>query len=95
MRAAATFSAWVRSAMPYSCSTVLNEPKLAVSTTSTPTAKKSSCMAAMTSGLVRHSISLQPSSSAPPKSSAERSSPWMKVPKAPSNTTRRSLTESR
>ena len=45
-------------------------PNVAVSTASTPTAKKASCMPAITSGRVRASISLQPSSSAPPKSSA-------------------------
>ena len=46
-------------------------------------------------GRARQSISLQPSSSGPPKSSAVRSRPWMKVPNAPSNTTMRSWTTSR
>ena len=65
-------------------------PKVAVSTASTPTAKNASCMPAMTSGRVRQSISLQPSRSAPPKSSAVRSRPWTYVPNAPSKTTTRS-----
>ena len=51
-----------RSAMSYSASTVEKLPKLAVSTASTPTSKNAACMPAMTSGRVRHSISLQPSS---------------------------------
>ncbi len=37
-------------------------PKLAVSTASTPTSKNAACMPRMTSGRVRQSISLQPSS---------------------------------
>ena len=95
MRAAATLSSWARSATSYSASTVEKLPKLAVSTTSTPTSKNAACIPAITSGRVRQSISLQPSSATPPKSSAPRSRPCTYVPKAPSKTTTRSRTASR
>ena len=70
--------------MPYSLSGTAKEPKLAVSTTSTPTWKNASCMPAMISGRVTTSSSLQPSKASPPKSSGPSSSAWMYVPKAPS-----------
>ena len=63
-------SSYALSAMSYSVSTVEKLPKLAVSTASTPTSKNAACIASITSGRVRQSISLQPSRSAPPKSSA-------------------------
>ena len=44
----------------------------------------------MASGFVRFRFSLQPSCSAPPKSSAERDRSWMAVPMAPSTTRIRS-----
>ncbi len=71
MRAAATLSSWAWSATSYSARTVEKLPKLAVSTASTPTSKNAACIPAMTSGRVRQSISLQPSSDGPPKSSAD------------------------
>src|SRR5260221_267405 len=45
MRAAATLSSWERSERPYSPSGTANDPKLAVSTTSTPAAVPSSSQA--------------------------------------------------
>ena len=95
MRAAFTLISCVLSAMPYSLSGTANAPNVAVSTTSTPTAKKASCMPATRSGRVSTRISLQPSSSGPPKSSAVRPCSCMYVPNAPSYTTTRSSTRSR
>ena len=40
--------------MPYSASGTAKAPKVAVSTTSTPTLKNSSCIVAITSGRVTH-----------------------------------------
>ena len=72
IRAAARLSSWDRSAMPYSPSGTAKAPKVAVSTTSTPTSKNSSCIVAITSGRVTTSSSLQPSKCSPPKSSGPR-----------------------
>ena len=72
MRAAARLISWDRSAMPYSASGTAKAPKVAVSTTSTPTLKNSSCIVAITSGRVTTSSSLQPSRASPPKSSGPR-----------------------
>ena len=55
--------------MPYSLSTTEKLPNVAVSSASTPTSRNAECIDRITSGRVRHSISLQPSRARPPKSS--------------------------
>src|SRR2546423_2535895 len=95
MRAAASLSSKVRSAMPYSASTTGKAPKVSVSTASTPTSKKLRWSSAMTAGRVTARISLHPSRAGPPKSSAPRSCIWRLVPVAPSKTTTRSRKVSR
>src|SRR4051794_6249020 len=83
-------SSKARSGMAYSVSTTENAPKVLVSTASQPTRRNESCSSAITSGRVTLRISLQPSSSGPPKSSRVRSASWRLVPAAPSNTRTRS-----
>src|SRR6266536_1996029 len=90
MRAAASLSSKVFSGIAYSDKKTGNDPKVAVSTASTPTSKNSRCISAMTSGRVSTTCSLQPSSSGPPKSSGPRSWSCTHVPKAPSKIRTRS-----
>src|SRR5438105_1223909 len=95
IRAAASLSSKVRSAMPYSASTTGKAPNVSVSTASTPTSKKLRWSSAMTAGRVTARISLQPSKAGPPKSSAPSSRCWRLVPVAPSKMTTRSRRVSR
>src|SRR5438552_8101225 len=95
MPAALRDSSRALSGMLYSASTHGSDPKLSVSTTSTPTSKNERCRSSMTSGLVSTRTSLQPSIDMPPKSSAVSSRSWRLVPVAPSKTTTRSRTASR
>ena len=61
IRAATSFISKVFSGMSYSASTTGKEPKVAVSTASTPASKNSVCSSAIRSGRVRTRCSLQPS----------------------------------
>src|SRR6266446_2379320 len=82
-------------ARPYSARTMGALPKLLVSTMSEPASKYLRWMSRTTSGRVRTRFSLQPSSEAPPKSSAVRLRCCSMVPMAPSSTRMRCDSRSR
>ena len=85
MRALARAISWDRSAMSYSPSGTANAPKVLVSTTSAPDLEVGACGGpSTTSGRVMPRMSVQPSRSGPPKSSAVRSWVCSHVPVAPS-----------
>ncbi len=93
IRAPASDSSSILSAIPYSASAAWFAPKVLVSTQSTPTAKYASCTEATMSGRVTLRISLQPSNCR--KSSSEGSAACNIVPIAPSATTTRDANASR
>ncbi|CAM5366243.1 hypothetical protein STANM309S_04837 [Streptomyces tanashiensis] len=93
IRAPASESSKIRSAISYSPAAEWLEPNVLVSTQSTPTSKYASCTERTMSGRVTFRISLHPSRFW--KSSRVGSWAWSMVPMAPSATTTRLASASR